>query len=85
MFIRQNSHSGNGLCDLVEALDIQLSPENEFAKGVMFLPTLVCLSLYICLSVCLLPTLLKKALMGFDNIFREGQKLHNDQLIRFWK
>ena len=38
-----------------------------FTKEVMFLSALVCL------SVCLLATLLTKLLTDFDDIFREGQ------------
>ena len=39
---------------------------------------------FVCLSVCLLATLPPK-LTDFDKIFREGQKWHKDQLVRFWR
>ena len=41
-------------------------------------------SLFVCLSVCLLATLLRKFLTDFDEIFKIARQWYKEQLIKFW-
>jgi len=48
------------------------------AKEVMFS------SLFVCLSVCLLPTLCKNFQTDLREIFKEGWQWANEQIVTFW-
>jgi len=41
-------------------------------------------TLFVCLSVCLLATLLNKFLTDFDEIFRITRQWYEEQLFKFW-